>query len=173
MLSIAIERASGRSYYDEVQARVLDPAGMSHTGFDRSDRPTGAAIGYLEDGRTNLLHLPVRGAGDGGIVSTVADLDALWRALFAGTIVPIETVDRLVEPHRDEDDEGRRYGLGFWLRADRPTVMLEGMDAGISCRTAFDRPSGLTYTVISNTSSGTWPLVDYLDEHLPEIAASG
>jgi hypothetical protein len=48
--------------------------------------------------------------------------------------------------------------------------MLEGMDAGVSCRTVHDRPSGLTYTVISNTSSGAWPLVAYLDERLPSIA---
>ena len=75
MLSIAVEIASGRSYYDLVQERVLDPAGMVDTGFVRSDRlPAGAAIGYLADGRSNVLHLPVRGAGDGGAYSTLGDL---------------------------------------------------------------------------------------------------
>jgi hypothetical protein len=48
--------------------------------------------------------------------------------------------------------------------------MLEGMDAGVSCRTVYDRPSGLTYAVISNTSSGAWPLVRYLEERLPSLA---
>ena len=48
--------------------------------------------------------------------------------------------------------------------------MLEGMDAGVSCRTVYDRPSGLTYTVISNTSSGAWPLVKFLDDRLPDLA---
>ena len=48
--------------------------------------------------------------------------------------------------------------------------MLEGYDAGVSCRTVHDRSSGLMYTVISNTSPGAWPLVRYLDEHLPSIA---
>jgi hypothetical protein len=28
------------------------------------------------------------------------------------------------------------------------------------------------YAVISNTSSGAWPLVKHLDEHLPSIAGS-
>ena len=50
--------------------------------------------------------------------------------------------------------------------------MLEGMDAGVSCRTVYDRPSRLTYAVISNTSSGAWPLVKYLDERLPSMAGS-
>jgi len=154
-----------------VQERVLDPAGMADTGFERSDRlPPAAAIGYLEDGRTNVLHLPVRGAGDGGVYSTVRDLEAMWQALFAGCILPMPSVERLVAPRTDVPAMHRRYGLGFWLRPDRDTVMLEGMDAGVSCRTVYDRPSGLTYTVISNTSSGAWPLVAYLEERLPDLA---
>ena len=44
------------------------------------------------------------------------------------------------------------------------------MDAGVSCRTVYERPSGLTYTVISNTLSGAWPLVAYLDDRLPSLA---
>jgi CubicO group peptidase (beta-lactamase class C family) len=173
MLSIAVEMATGRSFYDLVQARVVDPAAMADTEFARSDRlPAGAAIGYLADGRSNILHLPVRGAGDGGAYSTANDLESLWQALFAGRIVPSPVVERLVEP-RSALPEGRsRYGLGFWLRADRDTVMLEGSDAGVSCRTVYDRPSGLTYTVISNTSSGAWPLVAHLDERLPTIAVA-
>jgi CubicO group peptidase (beta-lactamase class C family) len=174
MLSIALEVASGRGFYDLVQERVLDRAGMVDTGFVRSDRlPPGAAIGYLADGRSNILHLPVRGAGDGGVYSTVRDLEALWLSLFAGRILPLAVVDRLVEPRNDVPSEGLRYGLGFWLRPDRDTVMLEGMDAGVSCRTAYDRPSGVGYTVISNTSSGVWPLVEYLDEQLPLLAERG
>ncbi|HEX5823313.1 MAG TPA: serine hydrolase domain-containing protein [Candidatus Limnocylindrales bacterium] len=171
MLSIAVEIASGRSFYDLVRERVLEPAGMVDTEFCRSDRlPAGAAIGYLADGRSNVLHLPVRGAGDGGAYSTLHDLEILWQSLFAGRILPIPIVERLVEPRSNDPSEGRRYGLGFWLRPDRPTPMLEGMDAGVSCRTVYDRPSGLTYTVISNTSSGAWPLVRDLDERLPGLA---
>jgi CubicO group peptidase (beta-lactamase class C family) len=169
MLSIAAEMATGRSYYDLVQERVLDPAGMAATGFYRSDRlPAGTALGYLTDGRSNVLNVPVRGAGDGGAYTTVADLDALWEALFAGRIVPMPLVEWMVAPRNDA--EGRRYGLGFWLRADRDTVMLEGYDAGISCRTVHDRSSGLRYTVIANTSDGTWPLAAFLDDRLPDLA---
>jgi CubicO group peptidase (beta-lactamase class C family) len=65
---------------------------MTDSGFLRSDElPGRAAIGYLTAGdalRSNVLHLPVRGSGDGGIYSTVADISAFWRALFAGRIVP-------------------------------------------------------------------------------------
>ena len=172
MLSIAAEVAGAASFYDLVRERVLDRAAMADTGFVRSDRlPAGAAIGYLTDGRSNVLHLPVRGAGDGGAYSTLADIEALWLSLFAERIVPLPVVERLVEARSDVATDHRRYGLGFWLRPDRETVMLEGMDAGVSCRTGYDRSSSLTYTVISNTSSGAWPIVRYLEERLPSIAA--
>jgi hypothetical protein len=144
---------------------------MADTGFARSNQlPAGAAIGYLTDGRSNVLHLPVRGAGDGGAYSTLADLEALWLSLFAERIVPPPVVEPLVEARSDVAADHRRYGPGFWLPPDRETVMLEGTDAGVSCRTVYDRPLGLSYTVISNTSSGAWPMVRYLEERLPSIA---
>lgn len=171
LLSIATEVATGRSFYDLVNERVLRPAGMHDTVFARSDRlPGGAAIGYLADGRSNVLHLPVRGAGDGGAYSTASDLETLWRALFRGHVLPMAVVNRLVEP-RNAVASGRRYGLGFWLLPDRPTVLLEGMDAGVSCLTAYDRPSEVIYTLVSNTSSGVWPLAKYLEDALPALAS--
>ena len=171
MLSLAIEAATGISFYDAVQERVLDPAGMIDTGFFRSDElPARAAIGYLGNGRSNVFHLPVRGAGDGGLYSTVADMENLWTALFTGRILPAEVVDGFVEPRTDVPAENRRYGWGFWLLPDRLTVMLEGMDAGVSFRSTYDRPSGLSYTVISNTSLGAWPIARTLAEQLPPPA---
>jgi CubicO group peptidase (beta-lactamase class C family) len=171
LLSIAAELATGRSFYDLVDERVTRPAGMVDTDYPRSDRlPSVAAIGYLADGRSNVLHLPVRGAGDGGAYSTARDFETFWRSLFAGRILPLPAVERLVAPRTDVPAERRRYGLGFWLRGDRDTVMLEGSDAGVSCRTAHDRSSGLTYVVISNVSNGAWPLVRLLEDRLPSLA---
>jgi CubicO group peptidase (beta-lactamase class C family) len=79
VLALLCERAAGVSFYDLVQQHVLDPAGMRDTAFLRSDAlPAGAALGYLADGRTNVFHLPVRGSGDGGIYTTLDDVDRLW-----------------------------------------------------------------------------------------------
>lgn len=76
VLALLAERASGRSFYDLVDEHVCGPAGMTATAFLRSDSlPGTAAIGYLEDGRTNVFHLPVRGSGDGGIYTTFDDID--------------------------------------------------------------------------------------------------
>jgi CubicO group peptidase (beta-lactamase class C family) len=170
LLALIAERASGVPFHDLVQRRVCEPAGMRDTAFLRSDElPGRTALGYLMiDGawRTNVFHLPVRGNGDGGIYSTAADISSLWRAFFAGRIVSTDWADEMVRPRSDVPSQSMRYGLGFWLHASNATVMLEGCDAGVSFRTVHDPRSGVTHTVISNTTDGAWPIARYLDERL-------
>jgi CubicO group peptidase (beta-lactamase class C family) len=108
----------------------------------------------------------VRGTGDGGMYSTVADMAAFWHALYRGRIVSPAWVAEMTRPHSDAQDPDLRYGLGFWLRASRPTVFLEGYDAGVSFRSMHDEHRGLTYTVIGNTSGGSWPVLRALDAYL-------
>ena len=168
LLALLAERASGVPYHDLVTQRVCEPAGMTSSAFLRSDElPGDAARGYLEaEGlRTNVLHLPLRGSGDGGIYTTVADVCALWRALFDGRIVSTAWATEMTRP-RSEADDGRRYGLGFWLGATDDTVMLEGYDAGVSFRSTHDRASDTTCTVVANWSDGAWPVVKHLGERL-------
>ncbi len=175
VLALVAEIVSGLNFYDLAAERVFAPAGMTATGFPRSDELSGPeAIGYLPTGggwRTNQLHLPVRGSGDGGAYSTLADFAAFWPALFAGRIVSRPLVDEMVRVRSDVPVESKRHGLGFWLRPDRASVMLEGYDAGVSFRSAYDPASEFLYTVMSNTSAGAWPLVKLLDRLLPDLAS--
>jgi CubicO group peptidase (beta-lactamase class C family) len=169
MLALLAERASGTSYHELVRRRVCEPAGMGDTEFLRSDElPGRTALGYLAaDGlRTNVLHLPVRGVGDGGVYTTAADVHALWAALFAGRIVSAGWVEEMVRSQSEVPSESMRYGLGFWLHASRDTVMLVGADAGVSFRTVHDPAGRFTHTVLSNTTDGAWPVTRRLDELL-------
>jgi len=168
VLALMAERASGVPFHELVVRRVCEPAGMHDTAFLRSDElPGSAATGYLtNDGasRTNVFHLPVRGSGDGGIYSTVADVRSLWTAFFAGRIVPADWVAEMVRPRSDVPSQSMRYGLGFWLHASTEVVVLEGMDAGVSFRSVHDPRADVTHTVISNTTDGAWPLARFLNE---------
>jgi CubicO group peptidase (beta-lactamase class C family) len=170
LLALIAERAAGVPFHDLVQERVCAPAGMVDTAFLRSDElPGRAALGYLEvDGawRTNVFHLPVRGTGDGGAYSTAADIRALWRAFVAGKIVSERRVEEMTRPRSDVPSQEMRYGLGLWLGASSPAVILEGMDAGVSFRSVHDPTRDLTYTVLSNTTDGAWPLVRQLRDRL-------
>ena len=176
VLAILAERAGGAPYHDLLAERVFRRAGMDDTGFPRSDELTGTvAQGYIEvEGRvrSNVLHLPVRGVGDGGAYSTVADMRSFWTRLFAGDIVSPAWVTEMVRPRSDAPDQGRRYGLGLWLHPSSSVVFLEGADAGISARSVHDPSTGLTYTVISNSSDGAWPITELLADRLATGAES-
>jgi CubicO group peptidase (beta-lactamase class C family) len=169
VLALIAERAGGMPFSELVRTRVCEPAGMGSTEFLRSDEPRGrVALGYLDDEglRTNVLHLPVVGSGDGGMYTTAADVHALWSALYAGRIVSADRLAQMVRPHSDVPSESMRYGLGFWLHPTGDAVILLGGDAGVSFRTVHDEATGVTHTVLSNTTAGAWPVTRRLDELL-------
>ena len=169
VLALLAERASGVGYHELVRTLVCEPAGLVDTAFLRSDElPGHVARGYLwADGlRTNVLHLPVLGNGDGGSYSTAADFSAFWSSLFAGRIVSPERVADMVRPRSDWPEEDRRYGLGFHLSATGDAVWLEGYDAGVSFSSLHQPSSAITYTVIANWSDGAWPIIELLDDRL-------
>ncbi len=171
VLALLAERAAGVPFHELVQRRVCGPAGMTDTAFLRSDElPGRAAVGYLHDEglRSNVLHLPVRGSGDGGIHTTAADVHRLWEALFAGRIVPPTVVDEMVRPRSDAPN-GMRYGLGFWLDGASDAVVLVGSDAGVGFVSSHDPTRDVTITVICNQTRGAWPAGQQLREAVADV----
>lgn len=168
VLALVIERVAGIGFHEFVQTQVFGPAGLTHTGFLRcDDLPGDAALGYFEKAgnRTNVLHLPVRGSGDGGAYSTVGDLHLFWRALLAGWIVGPDLVAEAIRPRNDVPEEGMRYAAGLWLHATGPQLIMAGYDAGVSMRSVHDPASGTTATVMSNSSQGAGPVINLVQAY--------
>ncbi len=108
----------------------------------------------------------MRGNGDGRIYSTAAAIGRLCSAVFEGQIVAPDWVTAMVRPRSDVPDESMRYGLGFWLHASTDAMLLVGNNAGVSFYSVHGAHASLTYTVLSNTSRGAWPIARLLDERL-------
>lgn len=173
VLALLAERAAKAPYHDLVEHRVCAPAGLRDTAFLRSDElPGRAAIGYLEDDglRSNILHLPVRGVGDGGIYTTVSDMRTFWEAVFAGRIVSAETLATMVFPRSESADVSMGYGLGFWLDCSTDAVSIHGFDAGVGFVSARGPGGRFSYTVISNKSRGAWPVSERINALLTKRA---
>ena len=67
--------------------------------------------------RTNVLHLPVRGNGDGGAVTTADDLSRFWRAFADGKIVSADTVEQMTRPRTSTRTRGCATGWASgWTR---------------------------------------------------------
>jgi CubicO group peptidase (beta-lactamase class C family) len=162
VLALVAERVSGRGFHELVQTEVCDRAGLVGSAFLRSDDlPADAALGYLDEegDRTNLLHLPVRGNGDGGMYFTADDLHRFWNALLDGRIVATDTVTEMIRPRHDVPSEHKRYGMGFWLGRRSSSLILEGYDAGASFRSTHLPETRTTVTVLGNSSEGAWPVI--------------
>ncbi len=160
VLALLAERATGVPFHQLVEERVCAPAGMTDTAFLRSDElPGSAALGYLEpDGlRTNILHLPLRGNGDGGIYTTAADMLALWDALFSGLIVSPTTLAEITRPHVDVPEDRMQYGLGFWLDPEHDAIELHGFDAGVGFVSVRALDGRWTVTILANQIRVAWP----------------
>jgi CubicO group peptidase (beta-lactamase class C family) len=165
VLAIIAERISGMGYHEFVREAVFEPAGMTGADFLRSnDLPADAALGYLraEGNLTNVLHLPIRGNGDGGAYASASDLHRFWLAFCAGGIVADALVAEMTRPRFDVPEEGMRSGLGLWLHPTGPALVMEGYDAGVSMRSIHDPRTQTTATVLGNTGEGAWPVAELL-----------
>lgn len=169
VLALLAERAASVPFHDLVQHHVIDRAGLKRTAYLRSDAlPGDAALGYLhpeghaDELRTNVLHLPVVGGGDGGIFTTAADLVTLWQALDDGRVVAPQTWAEMRRVRSTDGD--RAYGLGFWLEDE--AAYLTGSDTGASFLSEH-LAGTFTWSVLGNTTQGAWPVARRLDELLP------
>ena len=116
LLAAIIEQVSGKTYDAHVNENILAPLGLHHTGFLLPKfRLADLAHGYTTDGTDagTMLEKPHASdgpywnlRGNGGMLSTVADMHAFYTALF-------ET-DKLLEPASRalRFDPGVRVGFG-------------------------------------------------------------
>jgi CubicO group peptidase (beta-lactamase class C family) len=107
VLAAIVEVVSGQDYEIYLQERLLRPAGLTATGYAiPAEHRHRLAAGY-ENGRRwgigadsadatggDFWHL----LGNGGIYSTAEDLARWADALAAGTVLPMESVERMMAP---------------------------------------------------------------------------
>lgn len=137
LLGAIIERVSGRSYYDYLQAEVFAPAGMTASGaLPEQQVAAQLAVGYTnQNGRLqdNRDTLPWRGTAAGGGYSTTGDLLRFVRALQAGKLLSAE---RLAQATQPQNADGW-YGFGFVVGGEGPLRWFghdggaEGMSASL------------------------------------------
>jgi CubicO group peptidase (beta-lactamase class C family) len=171
LLGLALEEVAGRSFHALVEERVLRRCGMADSGFFRLDRlPPRVATGYVETAgggwRTNVDSLPIIGGPDGGMFATVHDIERLWRGVLAGDVIAPDLVARfLAKAATNAGSEHSYYGRGVWIRDDGiapPLQYIVGRDAGVSFRSNV-YADGAIATVVSNTSTGAWPMIRAID----------
>ena len=169
------EKADGRSWREQVEDRVIAPLGLRQTfvtDTDPSLRGPHARVTLPlpgPDGKpkpTDVTEHTIQHTADSAVVSTTADLDAFYRALMSGKLLPR---DRLAQMRRtvartDDPDDLAAWpqgGYGLGLR-DNPLSCggrywhHEGDGFGTYTRTGVTA-DGRRAVTVSVTSDGGAP----------------
>jgi len=114
VLSMIVDKASGKSYCDFVSQEMFRPLGMTNTGCEDPGTILKQRVsGYtrINDTLVNAYYVDMRFAnGDGSIYSTLDDL-LLWdRALDSDRLLDSKARDKLFTPVRNE------YAYGWWVQ---------------------------------------------------------
>ncbi len=164
MLGLVIEALTNMPFDAFLMNAVLYPANMRDTGYYELDRlPGRCANAYLFDQAknefyTNIYSVDAKGTGAGGAFTTPEDVERFWHALFDGTLLQPETVERMIQPHSMDDSS--KYGYGVWLRerGDVYIPYIQGCDPGVSFLSSCDPISSLCITLVSNYGDNVWKL---------------
>ncbi|GHF35925.1 serine hydrolase [Streptomyces morookaense] len=165
------EKAGGAGWREQVESRIIAPLGLRHTYIPGADPflPGPHAQVYLrtpDGGRLDVTEHSLQHTADSGVVSTTADLDAFFRALVTGRLLPkaqLAEMQRTVARTGATEDlaewpEGG-YGLGLrWnpLSCGGGYWHHEGDGLGSYTRTGVT-PDGRRAVAVSVTSSGSRP----------------
>lgn len=130
LVGLIIERLTGGTYYEELQARILEPLGYANTVPTDSRSVPGLVQGYA--GVDNLFGLPdaviVNGQfavnpqfewTGGGIASTSTDLARWGKDLYEGRAFDESLLPLLLDGVPARLGPNTRYGLGVIIRDTR------------------------------------------------------
>lgn len=147
VLGLIIEAVSGENYYTYVKEEILEPVGMTHSGFfDRGHLPPTVARSYDEGHDVTDMHA-ARGSSAGGLQASAGDLLKLVQALNAGRLISKESVKVLrgliptppnAAPPADES-KLVAYGIG-------------GGAPGVSALLSIDPTGRYTRVILCNAS---------------------
>ena len=119
LLGVVIEKVTGQSYYDYVQAHIYAPAGMTRSGSLPENQPVpDRSIGYTKPPGTtawapNTDTLPYRGTSAGGGYSTVGDLARFAHALLSHKLLSPDSTKLLIT---GKVNDGARRQIRLRLR---------------------------------------------------------
>ncbi len=152
LLGLAIESITGKSFPEALARWVTEPAGLTSTGFPRLDVPSAdLAVGYLQDGRPYHNHLPPVGGPDGGIVTTVMDMQRLFGHLRGENFIG-KPSRQFLWKNISKIGASEYYGHGFIITEScgHSWYGHTGSDPGISARVAFSPQPASSIVVLCN-----------------------
>lgn len=131
LLSYIIEQVTGKDYYTVIRENIIQPLGMTHTGFDYAsltdkNKVTGYNCILLDSFYSCKIEDSTQSSGAGAMYSTVEDMYKWHRALQEYRFVSKEWQEKAYTPFKD------RYGYGWFITKDLEGKRTVGHSGGIN-----------------------------------------
>ncbi len=163
LMAILVERISKKSFALFCKERIFLPAGMLNTSWRNDYRQIvkKRAIAYQQTPVSLKTLMPFENAhGNGGLLTTAADL-VTWNAfMHAGKLGGAEFLQRQLEKGRFRNGVEHNYAAGLVINQwnGRPRITHSGATAGYRANLDYFPETGLSVAILSNTS-GFSPVV--------------
>ena len=153
LLSLIVERASGQRYADFLHARIFEPLGMANTVAYENGISSVAhrAFGHtFEDGTWSRTDQSTTSAvlGDGGIYSSIDDLQRWDAALYDERLLPRAVWQQAFTPATKTDLPDVEYGFGWRITGE--TLWHSGETVGFRNVIVRYPQRHLTVVVLTN-----------------------
>jgi CubicO group peptidase (beta-lactamase class C family) len=155
LAAAAVERLTGRSLAKLAAERLFDPLGMRVTRFrdDLAVPVRGLATGYTPTpGGWRRVDITEEVVGDGGIVTSIADLAAWQRFMLTGAVLGAGVRDALLEPAMLAGGRLLPYALGLEITTvgGRRMYLHSGSIGGFRSALAYLIDDGVGIAVLAN-----------------------
>lgn len=179
LLGEVIEAATGRSYAQEIERRIIRPLRLRGTSLPGTTEriPGPHPHGYVpitsDDGERLVDYTEsnpsVMGAG-GEIISTAADLTRFYAALLRGRLLPPRLLHEMTSPGVD----GSPYGLGLFLLDTPCHVPVVGHDGDAASYQSWSYSTldGRRQVTIALTPDFRADLDDAVEGYLDQVFCS-
>jgi CubicO group peptidase (beta-lactamase class C family) len=163
LLGAIIERVTGKTYEQVLQANIFDPAGMKNTGYDHHDTiiPKRAS-GYRKtpDSYTNAPYLDMSiPYAAGSLYSTVEDMYLWDQALYTDKLLSAQSKALMYKPFLDDYGYGWVITNASFKQNDQPVQVIThngGINGFTTTIVRFPKEKNLI-VMLDNTGS------EYLD----------
>ena len=153
LLGYVVEKASGMSYADFVQANIFTPLGMSDSGYDSNASIIARrAAGYTRVGETlvnaDFVHMSIPHAA-GGLYSTTEDLLRWQRGLYGGKLLSAASLTKMTTPFKSD------YALGLGVNTGKRKMYSHGGGIeGFNTHLAYYPETQVTVVALGNVNGG-------------------
>ena len=119
MLGAIIEKVSGRTYEEFINANIFTPLGMDHSFYDNTERVIPRRVPGYQKGNDGFVNAPylsmTQPYAAGSLLSSVDDL-AIWNdAVFSGKLLKKEWQEKAFKAFQLTNGESTGYGCGWCI----------------------------------------------------------